>query len=168
MNTNYRIKIILFALFALLSACVGTVEDKNALEAANKSTGDASDVISFDGLVSAQAISQDKIELYFRPADGEKASLTYEIYVNNGPVPIKVTASSLALNATGLYTFTVTGLTMNMTYTFNMRAVINGVSNSLKLDPSKSITATTFKNETADFLEFPALLWVLVNRDEIP
>lgn len=157
MSTNYRIKIILFALIALLSACVGTVEDKNALEAANKSTGDASDVISFDGLVSAQAISQDKIELYFRPADGDKATLTYEIYVNNGPVPIKVTASSLTLNANGLYVFTVTGLTMNMTYTFNMRAVVNGESSSLKLDPTKSISASTFKNPTADFLGISSL-----------
>ena len=152
MNTKQKINILLFSFLTLLTACVGTVEDKNAQVAANQSTGDSSKVVSFDGLVNAVAISADKIELYFRPADGEKSALTYEIYVNNGPVPIKVTGNSLSLNATGLYVFTVSSLTMNTTYTFNMRAVLNGANDALKLDPSKSMSATTFKNETADFL----------------
>ncbi len=151
MSTLLKNKIILFTLCTLLSSCVGTIEDKNAQVAANKTTGDSSKAFSFDGLVNAVGVAHDKIELSFAPADADKTAVTYEIYVNNGPIPIKVTGNSLSVNASGLYVFTVSGLSINTTYTFNMRAVLNGTSEALKLDPTKSLSATTFNNETADF-----------------
>lgn len=149
---TFMTKFCFLFLLVALASCVGTVEDKNAQSAQNQSTGDTSHVASFDGLVRAIPIAQDKIELYFYPADGDSANLIYEIYVNNSPLPIKVTGNSLTVNASGLYVFTVTNLSMNSNYTFNMRAVLAGTNDALKLDPAKSITAETFKNETADFL----------------
>lgn len=143
---------ILLITLSILASCVGTVADKNAQTAANQSTGDSSKVASFDGITSVIPIAHDKVELYFRPAEGDPTSLVYEIYINNAPLPIKVTGNSLVLNASGLYVFTVTNLNINSIYTFNMRAVVAGSNEVLKLDPSKSLSAQTLKNETADFL----------------
>ncbi|MEA9357699.1 fibronectin type III domain-containing protein [Bacteriovorax sp. PP10] len=151
MKTNIA-KIWMLATLLILASCVGTVADKDAQEASNQSTGDSSNVASFDGLSKAVPISQSKIELYFLPAEGDAANLIYEIYINNAPLPIKVTGNSLVANASGYYVFTVANLTMNSIYTFNMRAVKAGSNEALKLDPTKSISAITFKNETADFL----------------
>lgn len=154
---SLKATILLVLSIVILTSCVGTVEDKNAKLAANQSLGDVTNSIAFDGLTKVTAISQDKVELYFYPADSDKTITVYEIYINNGPFPIKVTGNSLSVNASGLYIFTVTNLDMNSAYTFNMRAVLAGTNEPLKLDPTKSLSATTFKNETADFMGISSL-----------
>lgn len=94
-----------------MSSCVGTIADKNALSSLtlNKNNQNAND--SFKGLLSATAVSHDKIELVFDAAAGDPESLSYEIYVNNSSLPIRVSGSSLVNSKTidGSYIFTVTG-----------------------------------------------------------
>ena len=150
---NLKTKLlIIYILSGFLLSCVGTVKDKNSQAAINQSSGDSSKVIFFEGLTNATAISHDKVELYFLPAEGEQSNIVYEIYVNNAPIPVKVTGDTLSTNASGSFVFTITNLNMDTTYSFNIRAMQNGSKEILKLDPSKSLTTTTFKNETADFL----------------
>lgn len=141
----------------ILTSCVGTVADKNSqLSKINASNSNGS--FSFEGIKTATGVSHDKIELIFEPATGEPSDLVYEIYVNNSNIPIKIGGASLAINASGDYYFTVTGLALQTTYNFNMRVVASGApSEVVKLDPLESRSATTFSNETADFAGITSL-----------
>lgn len=141
-----------------LTSCVGTVSDKNAKQSTVQSSTSSSASSSFSGLQGARPISNDKIELEFYPAEGDPAKLTYEIYVNNSPLPLKIAGRSLSTTSTGLYYFVINGLSLQTLYTFNMRVVeADNETKAVKLDPSKSISAKTFSNETADFLGVSSL-----------
>lgn len=150
--------VAILSLSIIVSSCVGTVKDKDAPSSniLSKATGGAA--ASFEGLQMVNPVSHDKVELFFLPADGDPGDLTYEIYINNSPIPIKIGGRSLSTNASGFYYFAVTGLSLNSTYNFNMRVVEAGAeTESLKLDPSKSLNAKTFANETADFMGVSSL-----------
>lgn len=150
------IKIPLFAIMIIalsLLSCVGTVSDKNAKDSKVQSTTSSNAAASFEGLQSINPISHDKVELFFLPASGDPANLTYEIYINNSPIPVKIGGRSLSTNASGLYYFAVTGLSLQTLYNFNMRVIEAGSeTQALQLDPSKSMSAMTYANETADFM----------------
>ncbi len=153
-------KIWFLVVLTLISSCVGTIADKNAQSSVtlNESSQNAND--SFKGLLSATAVAHDKVELVFDAASGDPSSLSYEIYVNNSSLPIKVSGSSLINSKTidGSYIFTVTGLSLKTKYNFNMRVVNVATSNpSLSLDPNRSLSAETFSNETADFMGVSSL-----------
>lgn len=146
------LKIILFGLILGMISCVGEVKDQNAkkgdiVEATPKSTP-----ISFDGLQYVNPVSNSKIELFFSEALTDAEEVIYEIYVNNSPIPIKVSNKSLNKNAQGLYLFTVTDLSPNTTYSFNMKAVPAGEISTATLNPDATKYATTYLNEMADFL----------------
>ncbi len=135
-----------------LISCVGTVEDKNAKDSKVQNATSSDDASSFEGLQLVNAISHDKVELFFYPADGDPNNLTYEIYINNSPMPIKIGGRSLITNASGFYYFQISGLSLQTQYNFNMRVVVAGSeAAALQLDPTKSLSVTTFANETADF-----------------
>jgi hypothetical protein len=158
MENKYMKKILLKkSLVIILStmfmvACVGTVKDKNSKLGNITTDTSTSNEIPFTGLSKANPVSHNKIELFFLPAKGDQNMLSYEIYVNGSPVPIKIDGNTLTLTASGLCRTVVTGLSTNTSYSFNMKVKeVGGVSSSL-LDPSKSLTAKTFSNETADFL----------------
>jgi len=154
-KTTFKIMLMLVMAFSVVS-CVGTVKDANPKTTNILNNGSKAPPISFNGLIKAEAVAQDKVELQFSPADGSD-DIIYEIYVNNSPIPIKVNGKSLNLNASGNYLFTVIGLQMNSTYSFNMRATVAGFASDAKLDPTKSLFATTYNNETADFLGISSL-----------
>jgi hypothetical protein len=142
-----------------LYSCVGTVVDKNAKTSITQASGSGTASNTFDGISKVNAISHNKIELFFSPASsGDPSTLTYEIYVNNSPIPIKVSGKSLKTDPAGLYYFTVTGLATNSYYNFNMRVVEAGSEAlAVQLDPTKSQNAKTFANETADFMGISSL-----------
>lgn len=134
------------------TSCVGTVKTKNASQGNIVSNGSKTVGVSFAGLIQANPISHDKIELTFYPAKGDQANLTYEIYINGSPTPIKISGLSLPINSKGSMYTTITNLSINTTYNFNMKVTETGSASSSQLDPTKSLSATTFSNETADFL----------------
>lgn len=142
---------MILSIVLIAISCVGTVKDLNPKTSNILNTGSDAPAISFDGLITAKAISNDKVELQFRPADGAD-EIVYEIYINNSPIPIKLNSRSLTLTSSGNYLTTITNLQTNSTYSFNMRATPAGYASSSKLDSSKSISTTTFNNKTADFL----------------
>lgn len=148
---NFLKTVVLLSAALILASCVGTVKDSNPKTSDILNTGKNAPPISFDGLIKVTPISHDKVELLFRAADGAD-EIIYEIYVNNSPIPIKLNSRSLATNSSGNYFFTITNLQTNSTYSFNMRATPAGFASDSKLDPSKSLSATTFSNQTADFL----------------
>lgn len=148
---NFLKNVLMLTAVLILTSCVGTVKDSNPKTSDILNTGAKAPAISFDGLIKATPISHDKVELQFRGADGAD-EIIYEIYVNNSPIPIKLNSRSLVLKSNGNYFFTITALQTNSTYSFNMRATPAGFASDSKLDPNKSLSATTFNNQTADFL----------------
>ena len=150
MNMKYKHLYQLIILIFLLQGCVGTVDDKNAKSGSIVTAGTTTP-ISFGGLIKANPISHDKVELSFIPAAGNQANYIYEIYINGSPISNKISGNALTVNSSGLMTVTVRNLSINTTYSFNMKAIESGTSATSNLDPSKSINAKTFSNETADF-----------------
>jgi hypothetical protein len=144
--------IFLLTTLVMLTSCVGTVTDKNAKVGKITSEGDQVSSISFNGLSGVNPIAHDKIELFFFPATGDQNSIIYEVYVNSSLTPIPFAPASLTLNSSGEYRAVVSGLNINSTYSFNMRARIKDANTSSSLDPSKALNAKTFSNQTADFL----------------
>ncbi len=151
MKSIYRY-LVLSILQLALAACVGTVADKNSQVGNVTDTGSAATPVSFSGLFSANPIAHNKVELTFFPAKGDQNNITYEIYINGSPIASKLAGKTLIVNSKGLMTTVITNLTMNTTYSFNMKAQVVGTSSTSVLDPTKSLPATTFANETADFL----------------
>ncbi|WP_372655361.1 fibronectin type III domain-containing protein [Halobacteriovorax sp.] len=136
-----------FILSFILCSCVGTVEDKNPQASKNLSSGSVD--IAFSGVTEVIPISDNKVEVYFYPATGNSADMTYRIYVNNSSTPEEVKADSLFINNYGQYVYTITGLRVNTEYSFSV-----GVKNAKDGSEStlnKSLTTKTFSNYTADF-----------------
>lgn len=133
-------------------ACVGTIADKNSQKSSTVTSGTTDTNITFGGLIKANPISHSKVELSFYPAKGNSSEYTYEIYVNGAPFPVKISSNSISPNSTGQIVAIVDGLNLNSTYTFNIKAIAAGIGSSSILDPKKTLSATTFSNETANFL----------------
>lgn len=150
--------ILLLIIQAIVSACVGTVSEKNSQLGNITDTGSGAEVVSFSGLFSANAIAHNKVELSFFPAKGDQGNITYEIFINGSPIASKLAGKTLIINSKGLMTRVITNLTTNTTYNFNMKAQSVGSSSSSVLDPSKTLSATTFSNETADFQGISSLV----------
>ena len=142
---------LIIGLMNSLLSCVGTVNDKNNSESSIAGTKDRSASISFEGLVKVSAISDTKIEVFFREANDAPTDIIYELYVNNSSIPLNISPKT-ASRSGGLLKYTVTGLRNNSLYLFNMQAVYSGKASSNKLDPNKALWATTFINETANFI----------------
>lgn len=147
-----KIKMISMMIFILLIAsCVGTVQDKNAPSSKVASSEAKSTPISFEGLAKLNPIAENKIEVYFYEAETSADEVTYELYVNNSAVPIKLSSKSLPKISGGFLVFTLGGLETNTMYSFNMRAIPAGEVSNARLDATKTLYATTFNNETATF-----------------
>lgn len=143
-------KLILLFILSLVGSCVGTVKDKNATTGNIIDTGTKSE-LSFSGLIQANPIAHNKVELIFYPAKGDQNNITYEIYINGSPIASKLSGKALPVNTKGMMSTVITNLSINTSYTFNIKAIETGSSASSTLDPTKALTAKTFANETADF-----------------
>lgn len=136
--------LLLFSFF--LTSCVGKIEDKNLDK--TKTAITTSKEVVFLGLVDAQAVAEDRAAVFFNPAVGVPSELVYEIVVNNSTAPINVRGDSLQQNASGQYTYTISGLYPATTYQFNVNVVNkDGDRGEGKLP----IAATTFSNKTCTF-----------------
>ena len=51
----------------IMSSCVGTLKDANSKDSKVLDTGDAASPISFSGLIQANPIAHNKVELFFFP-----------------------------------------------------------------------------------------------------
>ncbi len=132
---------------SLITSCVGTIEDKNPKT--TKSATTKGDPVAFSGIVEAVAISDSKVTLSFLPAPGLQTNLVYLIYINNSNTPLEVKGGSLSPNESGYYTYTVTKLSVNTTYSFAVG--VRDLTTGIETDENKELFATTFANFTADF-----------------
>lgn len=137
----------LIFLTSFSSSCVGTIEDMNP--PTTKSATTAGEPVPFSGIVEAVAISDSKVTLSFLPAAGKQTNLVYLIYINNSNTPLEVKGGSLSPNESGYYTYTVTKLSVNTTYSFAVG--VRDLTTGVESDENKEMFATTFSNYTADF-----------------
>ncbi len=151
------INIVFLAFLLFITACVGSVKNKNATQSNVISDGGKDLTLNFTGLVKVNPIAHNKVELFFFPASGIQSDIMYQIYINGSPISSKISGSSLSISSGGMMSTTVTNLTIDTTYTFNMKATSTGIGVSSILDPAKALSATTFANETADFLGISSL-----------
>ena len=127
--------------------CVGTVQ-----EAAVPKTSIATEprsVINFDGVFKVDPISQDKFEVFFKPAKGGSGKYNYIIYVGDNPTPVTVPSEVLLEDYQGYLKYTLTRLETGKSYEIKIEAEdqLDGAKDSN--DVTK--LATTFLNLVADF-----------------
>ena len=143
---------IKFFLILLLSnflvGCVGTVQDSTLplTEIAAKPKGS----IKFGGIVTANPISQDKIEILFYPASGGTSKFYYTFYVGDKPLPYTFPSEVLTADYRGFLKVTIPGLEPAKTYILKGEAIDQ---ETLDKD-SNAVTfpVTTFANLVSDFI----------------
>lgn len=168
-NISKFLNLLLLLISVSFFSCVGTIADKNALSSYNMKGDDDTQVEKFAGLYSATPVAHDKIELVFQPVDVDANKVNYEIYVNNSDYQFVLSGTSLEGSKTveGNYLYTMTGLDLNTSYEFNIKAVLTGGSNKAsRLDPNKALRARTFSNETANFMGISGLELGIGNRSQ--
>jgi len=141
-----RASTIVGILLSIFTSCIGTIEDKNP----RITKGASTDVrpISFEGIHSAVAIADTKIDVFFMPSTLDKKDATYLISYDGLINPISIPGTTLVADYRGLLKYTVRGLEINTNYTFSVQ-VRNSKGN---VSTSNAVyTEQTFSNVTADF-----------------
>lgn len=143
----------LFALLAsvwmLASSCVGTVKTADP-QNTKVSSSTKSVLDNFDGIQSAVAISNSKVELFFNPVATDVDKYTYVISYDGQQIPIYVSANSLKGDYRGLVKYTASGLDSNKKYTFQIQ--VRDVIAQTESSNNVKVSATTFSNPTANFV----------------
>ena len=144
---NLLFNLLLFGFLSATVGCVGTVQEAAVPKTAIASQPRAS--ISFDGLFKADPVSQDKFELFFKPAKGGSGKYNYIIYVGDNPFPITVPTEVLQEDYEGYLKYTVKGFDTGKSYDIKVEAEdqLTGGKDSNEV----VINATTFFNAVADF-----------------
>jgi|GEM_PF-2326295 len=139
--------IILFTLFGF-GACVGTIEDSKIKQTLSVPTDPPP--IGFDGIYSASAVANDKVDVAFFPAPGDAEDLVYMINYDGLTSAVTVPAINLRPDYRGLLIHTVTGLQTNRTYNFEVQ--VKNIKTTAKSNAEGQMPAKTFGNITANFL----------------
>ena len=131
----------------MLSACVGKIEEATA----PSTTQFVSDPLLFGytGIVTANPVAHDKIEITFQKVNGSPLDYVYKLYVNDSEVGIEMSLSSLTNHLSGRYYFLITDLTINTDYKFKVRA-FNKKTGAQSKDEI-SLESKTMNNVVADF-----------------
>lgn len=135
---------------ALFASCTGTIEDS---ELETTEFGEqVPNSFNYQGLVDARAVAHNKFEVDIRPYRNDLTNYIYELYVNEGSVPIIVDSNNLSQKVGGVYTYTVTGLLSNYYYSFKLRAKhVKDGTESAKENVLSGIQFKTFDNQVASF-----------------
>ncbi len=131
----------------LLSSCVGTVEDSN--KNYTETIENPKLPLTFQGIFSASAISDTKIEVFFYPATGGSGTYTYDIIVASNPVPFSVPSDVLKPDFRGLLKYTLTGLSKLSTY--SIKVEVREKDSNIQSTSNIARTVQTFDNQVADF-----------------
>lgn len=137
---------ILFS-FALVS-CVGTVEDvaKDKTITEEVETSD----VQFAGVDSLRAISHDKIEVYFNPAEGGSGKYSYKIFYGGNPTPAVTASDVLNTDDNGKLMFTLVDLDSAKNYIIRVDVADQVTGNYTRT--TEVLRSTTFSNRVASFL----------------
>src|SRR5690606_8080345 len=112
--------LLIFLILTSLSftSCVGTVEQGVAPE--ENYQDPEVDNFNFSGIIDANAISHDKIEVSFFPSFGT-TNYSYELYINEG-TPILLTNDNLRAGVGGNLVYTIKNLNIDASYKLKIRA----------------------------------------------
>lgn len=122
MDENMLRKILFICSLAVLTSCVGTIEETE------KKVTDATIVkpvqLSFQGISKGMAVAHNKVQLYFKPVSGGSNNYSYLVYKDgNLSTPVSsIAQSELSLDRNGEYSVSVTGLVLGTNYNFLVRA----------------------------------------------
>lgn len=128
-------------------SCVGTVKDTK--KAKTKTAIDDNEIIRFDGVSEVHAVSSTAVEVFFYPAAGETAKLTYKVFYDGSTGSENIPAHQLLPDYKGRLKYTVRNLYQAKKYTFNVQVQNNETLGESANTSTKS--TTTFKTQTADF-----------------
>lgn len=137
-----NITIIIFSV-----SCVGTLEDTKLEK--TKTVSAEVDILEFNGLDQAVAISDSHVELYFKSAGGKSEDLVYKIFINNSRFPVHLNSTSLSSKQQGYFIYTVKNLQINTTYAFSVSALDK--KSGKESSKGKTLFATTFMDFTSEF-----------------
>lgn len=129
----------------LLIGCVGTVQETAAPQ--NLQFKNPPQTFSFPGIVTARAISHNKIEIEFFPASG--SDIQYKLFVNNSQTPVSIDPSSLQRRADGKSFYIIDNLNSDTEYKLKLKAV-NAKTGDVSINENETF-ARTFDNVTANF-----------------
>jgi len=136
---------ILFLLVAILNfGCVGTVEEAG-INNTEFGVGDKT-LIEYTGIVRANPIAQDKIEIEFQEIF---SSTTHEYFLHvNEDTPFKLSLESIIAGQIGYKKYTLKNLIPNSFYKLRVSvAEINGVGST----GENQVVVKTFDNKVSDF-----------------
>lgn len=134
----------------LAISCTGTIED-SSLESTSFSSGSGETFI-YKGLIDARAVAHNKFEIDLRPYRDDFTNYSYELYVNEGSVPINVDPNNLYEKNDGIYTYTLSDLLPNTYYSFKLRAKhLTNESESEGENLLSGVQFKTFDNQVASF-----------------
>lgn len=138
------------AMLVIASSCTGTIEDSK-LETTEFGDQNANTFI-YKGLVDARPVAHNKFEVDLKPYRNDFINYTYELYVNEGSVPIIVDPNNLYEKTGGVYTYTVGNLLPNTYYSFKLRAkhLTDGTESAAE-NTLSGIQFKTFDNQVAAF-----------------
>jgi len=138
-----------YAFVLLLCSCVGTIEDTS--QRVDQTIIFDPKNITFEGVESAEAISHQRVTLFFRPASGGSGVFNYLVYVDGNTFEPKgsLDQKKAEPNSLGFLAITVKNLERGKTYSFNVQA--EDVNSGFKDGNSKKIVATTFDYEVPIF-----------------
>jgi hypothetical protein len=144
------LRVFMSVLLMSVVSCTGTIEDS---ELETTEFGDQKPLtFNYKGLKEARAVAHNKFEVDLEPYRNNFNNYTYELYINEGSVPIIVDPNNLSEKSAGVYTYTVKDLLPNTYYSFKLRAkhVTDGTESSGE-NTLSGIQYKTFDNQVASF-----------------
>jgi hypothetical protein len=138
---------LLLAAVLMLSSCVGTVQD--AASPAGLKINASPTRFDFQGLISANPIAHDKIELSFNALESATEEIKYYLTINDSENPIELYMPSVTNGTFGRKIYVVENLQLATQYKFKLSAKkvsSNSISNNENI-----LYARTFTNPVANF-----------------
>jgi hypothetical protein len=145
LNAFFLFHVILILL--LVAGCVGTVQE-SAVNDTNKATATPT-YFSYRGLVTANSVAHDKIEITFERAPGSPGDLEYRLYINEDEKGKVINQESLSTHFRGRYYFLIENLTVNSYYDFKIRCF--NKKTGAESSNENTLVQKTFNNVVANF-----------------
>lgn len=138
----------LLAISLFCYSCIGKIEDKNPEK--TKGAQAVSKPLDFIGISDARAISNDKIEVYFYPAEVEDQSkISYHVSYDGIPIVTSFSGETLQKDYRGMFRVVLDKLEMNTNYKLSVQ--ISNKETKEESSVKTNIEVKTFQNLTADF-----------------
>ncbi len=133
---------------SLLTSCVGTVEEAGVDGSFTTVVNEIN--IQFTGVEEVVGISDSRIEVFFRPAQGESGKYNYKINLGGGLVPVSVPTEVLATtDYRGYLKYTLKDL--NPGYLYKISIDVQDQESKLTYKTDKVLEARTFFQKTCNF-----------------